>query len=285
MELVGYLAAALIGTSLGLIGAGGSILTVPLLVYFFDVPVLLASSYSLAIVGCTSLLGAAIKYRQGHVHIKTALVFGGLSITVVSLVRCFVIPAIPHELFSVHGFVIESPVLSMVLFSLLMVLTSLGMIEKKKCLSEDQSVKVVPVATLLLTSVAVGLVTGLLGAGGGFLLVPALVLLFNLPMKDAVGTSLLIIALNSLTGFAMDLHHFKIDWPMLSTIAGISGVGIFAGVSLGKKISAPALRSTFGWVVLLVGIAVLSRELLSFVAKNVTHPMMNIHQNLKTKNI
>lgn len=285
MELVGYVAAALIGTSLGLIGAGGSILTVPLLVYFFHIPVLLASSYSLAIVGCTSLLGAAIKYRQGHVHIKTALVFGGLSITVVSLVRRFVIPAIPHELFSVHGFVIESPVLSMVLFSMLMVLTAFGMIEKKKCHREDRSVKVVSVATLLLTSIAVGLVTGLLGAGGGFLLVPALVLLFHLPMKEAVGTSLLIIALNSLTGFAMDLDHFKIDWPMLSIIAGISGLGIFAGISLGKRIAAPALRSSFGWFVLLVGIAILFQEIISFVAKNNTHHTMNIHQNLKTKYI
>ena len=270
MELFGYVAAALIGTSLGLIGAGGSIMTVPLLVYFFNVPVLLASSYSLAIVGCTSLVGAAIKYRQGHVHIKTALLFGGLSITVVSLVRRFVIPAIPHELFSVNGFVIESPVLSMVLFSLLMLLTAFGMIENKKCQGEDRSVKVVSVATLLFTSVGVGLVTGLLGAGGGFLLVPALVLLFHLPMGEAVGTSLLIIALNSLTGFAMDLDHFKIDWPMLSTIAGISAAGIFAGISIGKKIAAPALKATFGWVVMLVGIAILCQEVASFVAKMAT---------------
>lgn len=285
MELIGYVAAALIGTSLGLIGAGGSILTVPLLVYFFHVPVLLASSYSLAIVGCTSLLGAGIKYRQGHVRIKTALLFGGISITVVSLVRCFVIPVIPHELFSINGFVIESPVLSMVLFSLLMVLTAFGMIEKKRTTEEDQPAKVVGVSTLLLTSIAVGLVTGLLGAGGGFLLVPALVLLFRLPMREAVGTSLLIIALNSLIGFAMDLDHFSIDWPMLLTIAGISGLGIFAGVSLGKRITAPRLRSTFGWVVMLVGIAILFQEILLFVEKNSTHHTMKFYQNLKMENV
>lgn len=267
MELFGYIAAALIGTSLGLIGAGGSILTVPLLVYFFHVPVLLASSYSLAIVGCTSLLGAAIKYRQGNVRIKTALLFGGISITVVSLVRHFVIPAIPRELFTVNGFVVESPVLSMVLFALLMLLTAIGMIEKKKSSHEVQTLEVVSVTTLFVTSVAVGLVTGFLGAGGGFLLVPALALFFHLPMKEAVGTSLLIIALNSLTGFAMDLDHFNIDWQMLSTIAVISGLGIFGGISLGKRIAGPALRSAFGWFVMLIGIVILFSEILSLVAK------------------
>ena len=170
MELIGYIGAALIGTSLGLIGAGGSILTVSLMVYLFHVPALLATSYSLAIVGFSSLLGAVAKYKQREICIKTALLFGIISITVVAIIRWFVIPVIPHELVVGNGIHMESSTISMILFSVLMIAAAYFMIRNKR--KTEESVKSSPPGLLRLVSsgIAVGLVTGLLGAGGGFLL-------------------------------------------------------------------------------------------------------------------
>ena len=278
MELYGYIAAALIGTSLGLLGAGGSILTVPLLVYCFHVPVMLASCYSLGIVGCTSLLGAGIKYRQGHIDFKIAVLFGVVSMTVVSIVRQFLIPVIPNTLFSINTLDVGSAVFNMILFSLLMVVTAFRMIKKDKCRQDAARKKNIGIATILSTSIAVGLVTGLLGAGGGFLIVPALFLFFHLPMQHAVGTSLLIVGFNSLTGFAVDLAHFRIDWTLLLTIAGISVAGIVIGISLSRRISSTTLKKTLGWIILLLGTAILYKEITALVLQNATHYTTQIHK-------
>ncbi len=268
MELIGYIGAACIGLSLGLIGAGGSILTVPLLVYFFQVPVLLASSYSLAIVGCTSFLGAVVKYQKGDVHTKTALIFASLSVAVVSLVRGFIVPFIPVHLFSINGFVVESAMLTMVLFSLLMIATAFGMMKQTQKFDKRSCGTVVNVKSLVFTSVSVGFITGLLGAGGGFLLVPALLTVFHLPMREAVGTSLAIIAFNSLTGFGMDLSHFKIDWLLLATVLAVSAMGLLLGISLSKQFTTSGLRVLFGWFIVSIGIVILIQEIVSIFQKN-----------------
>lgn len=263
MEFYGYLLAALIGVSLGLIGGGGSILTVPLLVYVLGINPLLATSYSLFIVGATSLVGAFNSYRKGLVNIKTALLFGMSSIAAVFLTRKFLLPVIPEVIFSTAHFKITHGVATMLLFALLMLLAAWAMIKKPK-INQVNVVfipKHIPMVKLMLYGIAIGLLTGLLGAGGGFLLIPFLVLIVKIPMKQAVGTSLLIIALNSLIGFTGDVGHFNIDWKFLLLITTVAIAGIFIGGILSKKIDGEKLKKTFGWFVLLMGVYIITKEL------------------------
>ncbi|MEI8059193.1 MAG: sulfite exporter TauE/SafE family protein [Ferruginibacter sp.] len=264
LELTGYLLAALIGISLGLIGGGGSILTVPLLVYIMGVNPLLATSYSLFIVGATSLVGAVNNYHKGFVNIKTALLFGISSISAVFLTRKFLLPSIPQVFFpnKIYHFSHESA--TMVFFAILMLLAAIAMIRKSK--DPNQSTLVVlqdtiPILKLFSYGALIGLVTGLLGAGGGFLLIPFLVLVIKIPMKQAVGTSLLIIALNSLIGFTGDLGHFIINWTFLLSITAVAITGIFIGGLLSKKIKGEKLKIAFGWFVLVMGIYIIVKEL------------------------
>ena len=264
MQVFAYLASALIGISLGLIGGGGSILTVPVLVYLFGISPLLATSYSLFVVGSTSLVGAFNNYRKGFVSIKTAFLFGLTSITTVFLTRKFIIPAIPRHILQIGSFELTENILTMVLFAVLMVAASTAMIRsgRKKEDTEILSDKKLNLPKLVLFGIAIGFATGLLGAGGGFLLIPTLVLLVGLPMKEAVGTSLLIIALNSLIGFTGDLGHFVINWFFLAKITAIAIFGIFVGGYLNRKIDGSKLKKGFGYFVLIMGIYIIIRELL-----------------------
>ena len=264
MEILGYIAAALIGISLGLIGGGGSILTVPVLVYIFHIQPKLATSYSLFIVGSTSLVGAITNYIKGWVDTKTALLFGISSITTVFLTRKFIVHAIPENIITIGNTTITASLLTMVLFAVLMLLASWSMIRSKKdqLAETDSPDKSNALPKLLAYGICVGLVTGLLGAGGGFLIIPTLVLLIGLPMKEAIGTSLLIIAMNSLLGFTGDIGHLQPDWKLLLTLTAISIAGIFIGIAIGKKIPGAKLKKGFGWFVLVMGIAILIKELL-----------------------
>ncbi len=261
MEIIGYCAAIMIGISLGLIGGGGSILTVPVLVYLFHMDATQATSYSLFIVGLTSLIGAYLNYRKQQVDVRTALLFGLSSITTVFLTRKFLIPAIPPVLFSIGGIEISRAVATMVLFAILMVLAAVSMIRNNATKDANTS-STNALSKLLLFGVCIGLITGLLGAGGGFLIIPALVLVLHIPMKKAVGTSLLIIALNSLIGFTGDIGQQYIDWPFLLLIAAIAVAGIIIGTWLSRKIAGAKLKKGFGWFVLAMGTYILIKELL-----------------------
>lgn len=262
MQIAGYIASLIIGISLGLIGGGGSILTVPVMVYLFNVQPLLATSYSLFVVGSTSLFGAANNYAKGFVNINTALLFGLSSIATVFLTRKFIIPAIGGLSIHIGGVIITEAMFTMVLFAVLMMLAAISMIKSKR-----HAVIVIPrarnmnVARLLVYGVAIGFITGLLGAGGGFLLIPTLVMVVGLPMKEAVGTSLLIIALNSLIGFTGDLGHFIINWALLLKVTTIAIAGIFIGGALAKKIPGEHLKKGFGWFVLVMGIYIMVKEI------------------------
>ena len=262
MQILGYFASLLIGISLGMIGGGGSILTVPVLVYMFGISPVLSTSYSLFVVGSTSLVGAFNNYRKGFVNIKTALLFGLSSITTVFLTRKFLIPHIPQTLGSIGNFKITQSLVIMVLFAILMVAASLSMIKSKKEETNNITVenKKINLPKLLSYGITIGLATGFLGAGGGFLLIPTLVLLVKLPMKEAIGTSLFIIALNSLIGFTGDLGHFTIDWFFLFKITCIAIAGIFIGGFMSKKISGDKLKKGFGWFVLVMGIYIIVKE-------------------------
>ena len=263
MEIAGYIASLIIGISLGLIGGGGSILTVPVMVYLFGVQPLLATSYSLFVVGVTSLFGTITNFRNGLVNIKIAVLFGFSSVITVFFTRKLIIPAIKGLAVAVAGFKITEPIFTMILFSLLMIVAAYTMIVKQSNATEKRtSSKNNNFSRLLLFGIIIGFITGLLGAGGGFLLIPTLVLVIGLPIKEAVGTSLLIIAANSLIGFTGDLGHFIIEWKLLLTVTLIAIIGILLGGQLAKKIEGEKLKKAFGWFILVMGIYIIAKETL-----------------------
>jgi len=234
--IIGFAAAIVIGISLGLIGGGGSILTVPVMVYILDIDPVLATAYSLFVVGSTSLVGAGTYMKKGLVNYKTALVFAVPSFIAVFLTRKFLVPALPDPLFSIGEAMITKNIGIMVFFALIMLAASYSMIFAKKCVDCDEDDPVVfNFPMIALEGSVVGVITGIVGAGGGFLIIPALVLLAKLPMKMAVGTSLLIIAAKSLIGFLGDLSTQTIDWQLLLIFTGLSIIGIFIGSALSKK--------------------------------------------------
>ena len=259
METAGYLASLFIGISLGLIGGGGSILTVPVLVYLFAISPTIAISYSLFIVGFTSLVGAFNYYRKGLVSFKTVVLFGSSSITTVFIARKFIIPSLPNVFFRLGSFEVTHSLFVMVVFAVLMLAASVSMIKSRNVIAEKQT-KEKPLM-LVVYGVLIGLVTGFLGAGGGFLLIPALVILMKLPMKEAIGTSLLIIALNSLIGFLGDIGRHPIDWKFITTVSAIAIAGIFVGSYFNQRINSDKLKRGFGWFVLTMGIYIIVKEL------------------------
>lgn len=260
MEIAGYIASLFIGISLGLMGGGGSILTIPVLVYLFGISPTTAISYSLFVVGFTSLIGAFNNFRKGLINFKTALLFGASSITTVFITRKFIIPHVPVVFFRIGSFQVTHSLFVMVVFAVLMLAASISMIRNRTRALVSQQTAKQPIL-LLLYGFLIGLVTGFLGAGGGFLLIPALVLLMKLPMKEAVGTSLLIIALNSLIGFTGDIGRYPIDFKFISVVTIISIAGVFIGGFFNQKVNPDKLKKGFGWFVLVMGIYIICHEI------------------------
>lgn len=265
MDLIfSYTLASLIGISLGLIGGGGAILTVPILVYVAGINPMLSTSYSLFVVGTTSLVGAINNARKGLVSFKTALVFAIPSFTIAYITRLYVMPFIPEEIIHIGTFILKKNIVIMVFFAIIMVIASTSMIragndEEENGHFNNHSFNL---PRLILQGMMVGVMTGIVGAGGGFLIIPALVLLARLPMKLAVGTSLLIIASNSLIGFMGDLQvGVSIHWGFLLIFASSAVIGIFLGGYLSHFISGNKLKASFGWFVLVMGIYIIIKEL------------------------
>jgi uncharacterized membrane protein YfcA len=197
------------------------------------------------------------------VNLKTAIIFGIPSIVSVYATRKWIVPAIPDEVFSVGTLVVTKPVLLMLLFAVLMTAASISMIRNKneECEDCEETELRFNYPVILVEGLVVGFLTGLVGAGGGFLIIPALVVLSKLPMKQAIGTSLLIIAMKSLIGFVGDLSHTVIDWRFLLAVTGLAIVGFFMGNVFNKKINASSLKKGFGWFVLVMGVYILIKEL------------------------
>lgn len=258
MEIAGYFASLFIGISLGMIGGGGSVLTVPILVYFFHIEPVLATAYSLFIVGSTSAVGAVQKYRKQEINFKVAFTFGLPSLITVFLIRKFLIPSIPEIIYKHGDIVIHKGLLMLVLFAMLMIIAAVSILKpqeiRRPVLPEAQG--------LILLGVVVGVVSGLLGAGGGFIIIPALLFYASLDIKTAVGSSLLIIALNSMVGFAGDIFHHDIDWLRLLSITALGISGTFLGNWLSSKLPASGIKKIFGWFLLLTGLFVFGKELL-----------------------
>lgn len=260
MEIIGFVAAVLIGVSLGLIGSGGSILTVPVLVYLFSVDAVTATAYSLFIVGATAAVGSVSYFRKGLVNIKTAIVFGIPSIVSVFFTRAYIVPAIPKEVFAIGSFMVTKSIMMMVLFAILMIVASYSMISKGKATSEPAGPQRFNYPAILAEGAIVGIVTGLVGAGGGFLIIPALVLLSKLPMKEAVGTSLVIIAAKSLIGFFGESSETAVDWQLLLSVLASAMIGIFIGMYFSGKVDSAKLKPAFGWFVLVMGCYIIIKE-------------------------
>jgi uncharacterized membrane protein YfcA len=263
VEILAYIAALIIGVVLGLIGGGGSILTVPVLVYLLHINPVVATAYSLFVVGVSSLVGAIQNFRKGLVDIKTGVIFAIPALITVYLTRKIIVPAIPETLFSIDTFIITKDIGIMVFFAIIMLLASISMIVKKKKGKINQKEEKIKYnyPLIVIEGLVIGLLTGIVGAGGGFLIIPALVLLAKLPMKKAVATSMLIIAAKSHVGIIGDVENMEIEWSFLLTFTFLSVIGIFIGIHFGKFINDKKLQVFFGWFVLLMAIYIISKEL------------------------
>jgi len=264
IEILGYLGALIVGLVLGLIGGGGSILTVPILVYLLGFNPITATAYSLFVVGSAATVGSIRNIRKQQISFKTAIVFAIPSIITVYMVRSFVIPNLPEVFFSIGEFVFTNALFIMLFFAFIMFLAGWSMIRSKP-ISGNNTVKNFNrdhYFAIITQAIGIGVLAGLVGAGGGFLIVPALVLLVKLPIKKAISTSLFIIAIQSLIGFLGDLKTLAIDWQFLITFTLISIVGIFIGLSIAKQISAKRLKRGFGYFTIIMAIVILLKELI-----------------------
>lgn len=260
VTILGYLGALIIGLVLGLVGGGGSILTVPVLVYLLSINPVTATAYSLFIVGTTSFVGVLRNLSKKLIDFKTAFVFAIPAFIAVYISRKYILPAIPETIVQVGDYQLTKNVGLMLFFSLIMLLAAISMIRNKSDVEEEEQAVQYNIPLIVVEGLLVGLVTGIVGAGGGFLIIPALVLLAKLPMKKAVATSLLIISIKSLIGFIGDVENLEIDWAFLLLFSLFSVVGIFIGIYLGQFIEGKKLKKSFGWFVLLMSIYIVFKE-------------------------
>ncbi|MCX2929067.1 sulfite exporter TauE/SafE family protein [Mycobacterium sp. CVI_P3] len=239
--------AVLVGVSLGLLGGGGSILTVPLLAYVAGMDAKQAIATSLLVVGVTSAVGAVSHARAGRVQWRTALLFGATA-----MVGAY---AGGHLAKFIPGSVL------LIGFALMMIATAVAMLRGRKSTTESAHPKEhLPILKIVAEGVVVGLVTGLVGAGGGFLVVPALVLLGGLPMPVAVGTSLVVIAMKSFAGLAGYLSVVQIDWTVAAMVTAAAVLGGILGSRFAAVVNPDALRKAFGWFVLIMSGVILGQE-------------------------
>ena len=266
MEIFGYILFVLIGLVLGLIGGGGSILGVPVLVYVLGYSPVVGTGYSLFIVGISSLIGSMAYFKKRMIHLKATLIFAIPSVISVFVVRKYLIPAIPDQLINISGFLFTKDLLIMLVFALLMILASYSMIKVKNDETENETNNADAVRLnymlIVVSASVIGFLSGLVGAGGGFLIIPALIFFVKLPMKLAVGTSLTIISINSLIGFTGTLGEMEIDWQFLISVSVLAILGIVIGAYLSNFVSAKKLKPAFGWFTLMVGLAVIIKEIL-----------------------
>jgi hypothetical protein len=263
--IVGFILFLIIGLILGLIGGGGSLLGVPVLVYVLSIEADLATTYSLFIVGMTALVGSITYIKKGEVSGEAILNFALASVVTVFCMRKFIMPNLPSE-FIIKGMQVSKQNLIMVVFALLILSASYSMIISRKP-NRIKDVKwneftktPLGIPFVILLGILIGVITGFVGAGGGFIIVPVLMIFVRLNFKKAIGTSLCIVALNSIIGFLGNIGHQNLDWMFLLGISAVCGIGILLGSLLSNKISSQKLKPAFGWFTLVVGVFVLIKE-------------------------
>lgn len=262
--IIGFLAILLMGIILGSLGAGGSILTVPILVYLFKIQPVLSTSYSLFLVGFTAIIGSFLYLKKGQIDFNIAVKFAIPSIISVYLTRRFLIPRIPSE-FQLFGIVLEKDLLVLILFAIMMLLASLFMIRNpSENTFNDHKPSLTPIIRnilIIIESLIVGLITATVGAGGGFLIIPVLVLLNNISIKSAIGTSLIIIAAKSLTGFIGDIQAgVDLDYMLAAILIILSSLGMFLGSMINKYIDSQQLKKAFGYFLMITSVIMIIKE-------------------------
>lgn len=269
MIALGYFLGLLIGISLGMMGAGGAIMTIPVLVYLFHIDTLLATFYSLFIVGITAFIGTIGYIRNKLFDAKTVFFFGFPSIISVILTTRLLLPTIPNILWETNGFTLTKQLLLLILFAVLMMIAAVAMIKSSQAIKKEEYAEFqrYRYVLIMLQGLLVGLVTGLFGAGGGFIIVPALVVLAHLPMKKAVGTSLCIITINCVIGFISKYGTVDdIDWLFLLLFTSLTAAGILTGVVISRRISGERLKKIFALFMLVMGTFILVKECLNLKA-------------------
>ena len=262
IEFIEYFFALLIGVILGLTGGGGSILTVPVLVYILNLNPLIASSYSLFIVGITSTFGTLINLKKGNVVLKTGLLFAIPSLISVYITRKYIVHSIPEIIIQNSYFTLTKDLFLMVLFAVVMFFAALSMLKAPKTPTSEIADHKPTIYWIIFQTFCVGILIGLIGAGGGFLIIPALVHFTKLPIKKAIGTSLFIIACNSLIGFSGDIQNINPDWDFLFIFAAFAMTGIFIGIYISRYFNDRSLKKIFGWFVLTMALFILTKEVL-----------------------
>lgn len=263
MVILGLILASLIGITLGLVGSGGSILTVPVFVYLFGVEPSLATTYSLFAIGTTSALGALKSYANNELDTHKIVEFGLPSLIMVFVARQFILPYVP-DIIQLGPWAIPKNLLLMLLFGFIMILAALSMIKNVK---EGESIlgnmKVTRGKTIW-QGILIGSITGVIGAGGGFLIIPALMTFYKIPIKKAVATSLAIVALNSIFGLLGDLKKIsRFDWEIVGSYTLFVTIGLFIGFYLSKYISNRQLKVGLGYLILFMGTFIILNELLN----------------------
>jgi uncharacterized membrane protein YfcA len=255
MFVFGLILAVFVGITLGLVGSGGSILTVPIFVYVFGVDPVLATAYSLFAIGATSFIGGIKGFMHKEVDFDKLLKFGIPSMVSVFLTRKFIVPLIPDQ-FNLFGYTVAQEVVLMVLFALLMFFAAYAMFQEINIPKTN-----FPFITIVLKGVFVGSVTGIVGAGGGFLIIPALTNFFHLSMKRAVATSLVLIAINSILGLVGDWRRVELfDWSLLLLYTFLTILGICIGFYFSNGVDGKKLKRIFSIGIMVVAIFVLLTE-------------------------
>ncbi|WP_370480314.1 sulfite exporter TauE/SafE family protein [Tamlana flava] len=261
IEIFGYIGALIVGVTLGLMGGGGSIIAIPILTYLFHINPITTTAYSLFVVGTSSSIGTFNNWKKGLIEYKVAVVFAIPAFLAVYIVRKYLMPLIPMKIITVNDFVITKDIAIMVFFAVIMIFSATSMIKKNKKLSTGNNSNHNNYPLIISAGIVIGLITGVIGIGGGFLIIPALVLLLKIEMKKAVATTLFIIAIKSLVGFLGDLGNTEINWRFLLVFTALSISGIFFGHYLSSYIKGANLKKSFGWMVLLVAFAILYKEI------------------------
>tara|TARA_R110002050_G_scaffold223338_2_gene359161 strand:- start:17864 stop:18664 length:801 start_codon:yes stop_codon:yes gene_type:complete len=261
IQVFGYIGALLVGIVLGLIGSGGSLMAIPIFTYLFHISPVTTTAYSLFVVGTSASIGALRNWNRGLINFRIAIVFAIPAFTGVYVVRKYILPIIPIEVFAIQDFVVTKDTAIMLLLAIIMLVSAISMVCRNKFSIARLTPNNLNYALIVLSGIVIGLVTGIVGIGGGFLIIPALVLLLKLPMKKAVATTLFIIAIKSLIGFLGDLGNLEINWSFLLSFTIVSTLGIFMGIYFSSYIKGENLKKSFGWLILILSIGIFYKEI------------------------
>lgn len=259
-----YLSALVVGFVMGLLGGGGSILTIPIFVYVFGIEPLLATAYSLFVVGSAATVGTFKNFQQKTIHLRTGLLFGVPSLIGTYVTRRYILPNLPDTLCTIGTLTISLDLFIMILLASMMLIASISMIFRNSNVQVNEETDNSKANVTVVLGLIIGLLTGFVGAGGGFIIIPALIFLTRLPVKVAIGTSLFIIMMKSFVGFLGDLQTTTMDWQFLIIFSILAAIGILIGILVAKRTKAKNLKVIFGWFILLVGVFIIFKEVSGF---------------------